>query len=569
MTGLGHFLRRQLLIVGLVLAVLGCAAAALIQSSGGVRVSDIRFTGKDGTRMSALLYVPASAQAATPAPAILAVHGYFNSRETQDAFAIEFARRGFVVLAMDQTGHGYSGGRAFQNGFGGPDGLRYLRSLPFVDKARIGLEGHSMGGWTVDRAAEALPDGYRALVLVGSSVGKPFAPEGTATYPRNLALIEGRFDEFAPTMWGAASGFAVGSAPKLMALFGTSQPVRPGQIYGSIATGTARVYYAPSVSHAGVHFSPAAVALAADWFDRTLGTDRPVAGQIWYWKEAATLVALIGFVLFVAGAFETCLRLPAFASLRAQPGAPGDLARMPRWSITLPILLTALLYLPLIMLGAMIPNFGPFTQSFTTATAFWGIVQSALLFGIARWRAKRPLLDRSQAPLVLGLAVATLLIAYILVATTAWLFTVDYRFWILGLKPLDAQRFGLFLAYLPFYVLLVLLLLSPLRASLVATGSALRQYGQVVLALCGGFIVFLAAEYVPLFLRGALLTPTAGLYTILAIQFVPILGACAMLTVFTFRRTARLLPAALLCALLVTWYITAGQAIQGVGLPGK
>ena len=44
-------------------------------------------------------------------------------------FAIEFARRGYVVLALDQTGHGYSGGAAFSNGFGGPDGLDVVRRL--------------------------------------------------------------------------------------------------------------------------------------------------------------------------------------------------------------------------------------------------------------------------------------------------------------------------------------------------------------------------------------------------------------------------------------------------------
>ena len=118
-------------------------------------------------------------RAQTPAPGILAVHGYINSRETQDGFAIEFARRGYVVLALDQTGHGYSDPPAFANGFGGPDGLAYLRSLEFVDKNNIGLEGHSMGGWTVLAAATAMPNDYKSMVLEGSSTGKPFAAEGT------------------------------------------------------------------------------------------------------------------------------------------------------------------------------------------------------------------------------------------------------------------------------------------------------------------------------------------------------------------------------------------------------
>ena len=47
-------------------------------------------------------------------------------------------------------------------GFGGPDGLAYLRSLDFVDKTNVGLEGHSMGGWTVLAAATAMPNDYKS-----------------------------------------------------------------------------------------------------------------------------------------------------------------------------------------------------------------------------------------------------------------------------------------------------------------------------------------------------------------------------------------------------------------------
>lgn len=150
--------KPRLFIIGIILMALGAITAWLIQTAGGIRIQDVRFTGTSGTPMSALLYIPANATAKTPAPGILAVHGYINSRETHSAFAIEFARRGYVVLALDQTGHGYSGPPAFGNGFGGPDGLKYLRGLDIVDKNNIGLEGHSMGGWTVLAAAvSALP----------------------------------------------------------------------------------------------------------------------------------------------------------------------------------------------------------------------------------------------------------------------------------------------------------------------------------------------------------------------------------------------------------------------------
>ncbi len=149
--------------LGVGLIVAGSFLASSIQTADGVRVEDIRFSGSGGVRMSALLYVPTGASPQRPAPGVLAVHGLINSREMQDGFAIEFARRGYVVLALDMTGHGYSAPPAFVNKWGGPDGLTYLRGLPFVDRSNIGLEGHSLGGAAVLSAALAYPDGYRKL----------------------------------------------------------------------------------------------------------------------------------------------------------------------------------------------------------------------------------------------------------------------------------------------------------------------------------------------------------------------------------------------------------------------
>jgi pimeloyl-ACP methyl ester carboxylesterase len=205
--------RWSLAIAGLILILAGGVLAHLTQTSGGIRIEDVRFKGAKGNIMSALLYIPPNATAKAPAPGILAVHGFLNSRETQDGFAIEFARRGYVVLALDQTGHGYSDPPAFANGFGGPDGLAYLRSLETVDKNNIGLEGHSMGGWTVLAAATAMPSDYKSLVLEGSSTGKPFAADGTPSWPRNVALVFAQYEEFSNLTWGVDRARDVTQSP--------------------------------------------------------------------------------------------------------------------------------------------------------------------------------------------------------------------------------------------------------------------------------------------------------------------------------------------------------------------
>jgi pimeloyl-ACP methyl ester carboxylesterase len=268
---------RVVFVVALVLVVGGGLLASLIQTAGGrVAVRDIRFVGSGGAVMSALLFVPRGVDAEHPAPGVLAVHGYINSRETQSGYAIELARRGYVVLELDQTGHGYSDPPALARGFGGPDGLAYLRSLDIVDPGRIALEGHSMGGWAVLIAAGVYPDGYSSVVASGSSTGTYGAPEGTPAWPRNFGLVFSRYDEFSQLMWGAAVPADIVQTEKLRTVFGTGQAVEPGRLYGAVADGTARMLYQPAVTHPGDHITSAGVGAAVDWIQRTVAAPNPI-----------------------------------------------------------------------------------------------------------------------------------------------------------------------------------------------------------------------------------------------------------------------------------------------------
>ena len=52
------------------------------------------------------LYVPKGVDANHKAPAVLCLHGYQNDHETSAGYAIEFARHGYVALAIDEFGHG-------------------------------------------------------------------------------------------------------------------------------------------------------------------------------------------------------------------------------------------------------------------------------------------------------------------------------------------------------------------------------------------------------------------------------------------------------------------------------
>jgi pimeloyl-ACP methyl ester carboxylesterase len=569
--------RWTLAIAGLILILAGGWLAHLTQTSGGIRIEDVRFKGANGNTMSALLYIPPNATAQTPAPGILAIHGYINSRETQDGFAIEFARRGYVVLDLDQTGHGYSDPPAFAAGFGGPDGLAHLRSLDIVDKANIGLEGHSMGGWAVLAAATPMPDDYKAMVLEGSSTGKPFAADGTPGWPHNLALVFAQYEEFSTLMWGVERARDVTESPKLWALFGTKGAVEPGKVYGDIAQGTARVLYTPAMTHPAEHISHQAIGYSLDWFAKTLqgGTPRASGDQIWFRKEIGTLVALIGFVALLLGAFDGLLEASLFSHLRlpviADGSTPAPSAASGRRftaAFVLSAFIPALTYYPAFAVGGTLVAPSVYLpQGITNQVLVWALINGLIALALMPFAPKRASRTGIIGPSIL-IALATVLAGYAALWLADLLFKIDFRFWIVALKLMSAKQFAIFLIYLvPFTAFFVIALhLLHRNFSTMAAGRA-ALYFTNILAMTLGFIVLLVLQYGMLWVTGKLFNPLPDpgfvpLSTIVAIQFVPLLAIAAIISTFTWRRTGSSLPGALISGVLVTWYLVAGTATQ-------
>lgn len=558
----------RLFALGWLLVVAGGTLAHLVQTSGGINIEDVRFEFDDGKKLSALIFRPPNAGVATPAPGILAVHGYINSRETQSGFSIEFARRGYVVLAIDQTGHGFSEGAAFSAGFGGPAALRYLRSLPYVEVDNIGLTGHSMGGWTGLAAASDSPDGYRSIALVGSSTGPGFAPEGSPQFPKNLGVIFSRYDEFSELMWGVNKAADIASSSKLKAVFGSTSDVVPRKVYGDVAAGTARWLATPATTHPGDHISTEAIADTLDWMGVTLtGQDPlPVTEQIWYWKEFGTLVALIGGVLLLLGSIDVLIALPAFTRL-ASPGQ-GAAQRMDRrwWTgLAVASLVPAVTFYPLTRWGTLFAPNTVFPQGITNRILVWALANGLIALGMLLIQRRMGIGEQSakqgQASFLLTAAVAALSVAclYLAVAASDWLFKTDFRFWVVALKPMAAHHLASFAAYLLPFTLFFYVTQRAWFENYSLRSSAAAQYVSTVAASVAAFFIMVAFSYVYLFARGQL--PGAdALFTIIAIQFIPVLAATAAISVFAWRRTGDVTAGAMVCGLLVTWYVVAGQA---------
>ena len=558
----------RLFLLGGIIIFCGSLLAHLVQTSNDIEIKDLRFSGADGKTLSALLYIPPGATAQTPAPGILAVHGYINSREVQSGFAIEFARRGYVVLALDQRGHGYSEPPAFANGFGGPAGLKYLRSLDIVDTNNIGLEGHSMGGWAVLAAAAAYPDSYQAMVLLGSSTGSGMAAPGTPQWPRNVSVVFSQYDEFAQLMWEVASGKDVASSSKLQTLFGTESEIIAGQIYGTIEAGTARVLQSPPVTHPGDHISHTAIGHSLNWFAQTLegGNPQDVTNQIWFFKELGTLTALIGFVILLLGSFKLLLTMECFRQLAHHPDTHAFEQRNAKWwlSAVLSALVPVLSFYPFMRWGVQLfPASSWFPQAISNQIVVWAILNGLIFTILGTVSGARKISFNHRLPAAITIALATVGIGYLAVLAADFFFKVDFRFWFIGVKAMNLHQFQIMLGYLLPFTLFFVLTLRALHAGLSVKGdSRWRQFSSNSLALMGGFLVFLTLQYVSLFGRGVLLTPTEPLNTIVMIQFVPLLLIVVIISTYTYRRTASYLPGAFISALFVSWYIVAGQATQ-------
>lgn len=579
----------SLLAVAIALVLAGGATAALTQTSGGtVQVRDTSFIGANGSLVSGLLYVPAGVTAENPAPAVLAVHGYVNSREMQLAPAIELSKRGYVVLSIDQAGHGRSDAPAFANGFNGPAALAYLRSLDIVDVDNIGMTGHSLGGATIVNAAAAFPDGYKSMVLLDSATGF-FGPPGTPDFPRNTLVVFAKWEEFSGSMWESPNARELESSPKLMEFFGTNDPVVPGELYGSIEDGTARELVRPVNNHPGATHDLSATQDIIDWFDQTLDGGHAVAGQTWWIKEIGTLIAMAGGVMAIFAVGGLLLATPFFRrATRPVAAASGSRWWWP-WFLTAVVTtaIPAVTFFAFNTWGAQwIPADSVFSQSFSTGIAVWALLNGLIglvIFFIVRLATRGRSSERAAAAAdvltapegfrwsFVGkgalVALASVGTAYLLVLLSDWLFKSDFRFYVLQLQPIGGGKFGTFVVYLIPFALFFLALAFTMHNSLRWTGRRISVKAEMIanaIVLPAGIVVLEAAAYIPMFVSGQLGFPNESLLTIVAYPFIPVLALVGVLSTYFFHRTGTIYAGAFASALLVTWNVVGGTATQGL-----
>ncbi|MBD3243486.1 MAG: alpha/beta hydrolase, partial [Chitinivibrionales bacterium] len=572
--------------------------ASFVQSDfGRLDVANVWFTNSSGRRIRAKLFRPPGATAREPAPGVVFVHGYQSTRESNDAYCIEMARRGIAVLSIDALGRGNSelpgdlDDPGFDRSFGARAAYHELRGMPFVRSERIGLMGHSLGGEVVYRLARDEPD-VRALVVIG------FAYDSTVSYdlPPNMLMIFGRWDEFRGRMTGTTSFM-----DEWMATSRTRRAIEHpepqfGVTYGDFTTGTARRVVAPHTIHVLENHHHGSVAEALRWIQRALEPD-PQAWldpehQVWHVKDWATLGALIAGLATILPLALLLLATSWFAPLIRSPR--GRYACSPRTFAGAAALNAVLmwLYLPISLIlfavhAYVVPLDHVLPMMVVNCVAVWFVVIN--LVGTAcmwRWYCRRqgelgisldelgvgvdgPTFGKSVA-----LGAVLFLGVYAVEHVLENLLLVDMRFVFSFANDLT-----------PFRWLMVALYAPMLFVGFVGTGYLL--YGQLRLRVDTSFartllrwslvhiatlvlplLMLLAVQYVPLLLADRVVLAGPGdmlaLLTINVFHIVGVLILLLPLSAALYLLTGRPYVGATVSALIVAWMFASSQVIAPV-----
>ncbi len=327
-----------ILLVLLIAAVfLSMALADGIQRGGGTIAVTEGVIECDAGDLSYKLYTPKTATAENPAPGVLLLHGYQNDHETCAAYAIELARRGAVVLTIDEYGHGttqpgmmargvvnhkvtvnfgedseaegtyvsiggedrykllmnfsnlsffhdhYSkdadGNAITDSSMGGIAAYAVLASYPNVDSTRLAISGHSMGtwaSWSVAAAYSGTDIMPRATVLQCGELFRKSVYDSENIRFQNVLLLQAKYEEFSyfRDYQLTVTEDLLKSDLRTEFLGCTAQEAAWNTTYGSFQEGTARRIQLLQTNHRLTTHDANGLAAALSWFDAAI--DLPV-----------------------------------------------------------------------------------------------------------------------------------------------------------------------------------------------------------------------------------------------------------------------------------------------------
>ncbi len=534
---------RFWIVVALIICLISSVGASLIQSNGGkVEVTEIDYITQSGLHQNAMLLKPKTATSENPAPAILVSEGWYNTKEFQDLNFVEYARRGYVVLAINMYGHGDSETiepvwmeDPLSNANGLYDGIKYLHTLPFVDKTKVAVSGHSYGGYFSSRSC--MLDNLQEDPLISAAVIVCEEPELMSWDPdayvgmfgtRDVMIVTVQYDEWyhrveqADGTYSPAREFIHQYPAQAFLNFyadDTEMEVRDSYtIYHKEIDGVdvMREIINPPITHPVAHFSSNVVSYSCDFLNESFGQPDNIPGssQIWQWKVVFNTIGLIGFFMFLINAALAMLDLPYFKELKATAPveplpAPSGKGKAWYWGgLVFGAVFGAVVYVLLYSwaMGGSRPSF--FTQEASwyigTWSAICGIATVLIMIVSYHCYSKKNGLDLAERGIKISgkklwksvvLSLFAVFSTFSLVFLSDYFFHVDFRCWcFMTIRAFSAEKLVQTGKYLIFWLIYYIAL------SVVTNGFNYVKIGKKNWISCAiqMFFVFIGPEIIVL-----------------------------------------------------------------------
>lgn len=368
---------EKIMVIAFIVCVISMVGSTLVNTNfGSIDVENFSIEDANGHLIACQMYKPKTATAENPAPAVIALHGSFDAKETQDYSGLELAKRGFVAITMDADGHGDSAnykenpmdaffrvtanpGSSFERletspGSGMCDVVDYVyNNLAFVKKDEIGITGHSLGGKManavlahnkiveymggVNKVASVFLMGNQQLGIKGEWLDhlnydpddKPDSgDEIKLYYDVDYGVNAGQLDEnnYRTEAGGPQTFYKSNNARVLINELDQydlkeGEAVEVDKIYKGTVQGSKdefiRVLYQPYETHILNHYSLATTSNLVDFFQNSFAAPNPMPAKqltIQY-KWALNTIGVVGFYAFVISCALYLLTLKPYSSL--------------------------------------------------------------------------------------------------------------------------------------------------------------------------------------------------------------------------------------------------------------
>lgn len=325
---------------------------------GNISISRVTFISEGGAEQSGVMFVPKGVSAQNPAPAIINYHGRNNSSYNMINWAIEEARRGYIVLNADLAGtletkvHADS---TTDNLAVGP--VEYLEAMDMVSE--ISVTGHSMANLSLQvielRESEFKPK-LKSIVGVG---GAFFYSVTGNSFPKetNYCIIEAGADLYEMAVMGGTAN----ARAMITELSGLGDRMENSVLYGDVAANTAFQYVEiPGLSHQGMLYTKDVITPILDFIELSSPAPNPIdnSNMIFWTYLFCSAIAFLSFLLFIPALTYTFTSLPLVYDIVNIPLIPSQGKSGKKWCTHLitDLLIPLALFPPVTMWATKFPT---------------------------------------------------------------------------------------------------------------------------------------------------------------------------------------------------------------------